>query len=229
MSTDIINEYILINLNLINMNIFISISIILIKIGIDVNINIIEDIIFILLIITPQVIVFIKLDKYNNISGLRIIMIEGMKWINKDMKIFCGELMVCNVSFLLWIMLINIIRENEVVINDIMKIIIIELLLWFNSPDINRISLKVLIEGGAEMLRDININHQNTVLGISVNIPFNMRIFRVWYLKYKSFVNKKRADDDNPCAIIIIIAPVRLIELRVNKPVRTNPIWATDE
>lgn len=152
-----------------------------------------------------------------------------MKWMNNDIKIFCGELVKFKVSFLLWMILINIMRENEVVIKDIINIINIELLLWFINPDINRISLKVLMEGGAEILSDININHQNTMLGINENSPFNIIILRVWSLKYKSFVNRKSADDDRPCAIIIMIAPIKLMEFKVNNPVRTNPIWATDE
>lgn len=154
---------------------------------------------------------------------------DGIKWINNDIIIFCGVWFEYIVSFLLWIMLINIISENEVVIKDIIKIIIIELLFHNNNPDIIMISLRVLIDGGAEMFKAININHQNVKLGIKVKIPFSKIIFRVWYLKYKSFTSKNKADDDNPWATIIIIAPINLIELIVNRLVKTNPIWATDE
>lgn len=104
-----------------------------------------------------------------------------------------------------------------------------ELLFHESSLDIIMISLNVLIVGGAEMFKAININHQNVILGISVIIPLNIKMFRVWYLKYKSFTNKNRADEDNPWAIIIIIAPVNPIKLNENKPVNTNPICATDE
>lgn len=143
--------------------------------------------------------------------------------------IFCGVWMENIKSFLLWIMLINIIKENEVVIKDIIKIIIIELLFHVIRPDIIKISLKVFIEGGAEMLRAININHQNVKFGINEKIPFNIIMFRVWNLKYKSFTNKNKAEEDKPWAIIIIIAPISLIVLKVNNPVNTNPIWATEE
>lgn len=73
----------------------------------------------------------------------------------------------------------NIIRENEVVIRDIIKIIIIVELFHENILDINIISLKVLIVGGAEMFIDINMNHQNVMFGIMVHIPLNIKIFRV--------------------------------------------------
>lgn len=143
--------------------------------------------------------------------------------------IFCGVWFEYIISFLLWIILMNIISENEVVIKDIIKIIIIELLFHNNNPDIIIISLNVLIDGGAEMFKAININHQNVRLGINVNIPFNKIMFRVWYLKYKSFTNKNKADEDKPCATIIIIAPISLIELIVSSLVNTKPMWATDE
>lgn len=110
-----------------------------------------------------------------------------------------------------------------------MKINIIELLFQNNNLAIMKISLIVLIDGGAEILRAININHQKVILGINIKIPLNKIIFRVWYFEYKSFTRKNRADDDSPWAIIIIIAPVNPIVFIENNPVNTNPIWATDE
>lgn len=165
----------------------------------------------------------------NSISVFEIIKIDGVRWINNDNMIFCGVSREFNVSFLLWIIEINIINENEVVIRDIKKINIIELLFQNSSLVIIIISLRVLIDGGAEMFKAININHQNVILGVSINIPLNKIMFRVWSFVYKSLTRRNRADDDNPWAIIIMIAPDNPIVLIVNSLVNTNPIWATDE
>lgn len=156
-------------------------------------------------------------------------MIKGIKWINKDRKIFCWVWMDGIISFLLWIILINIDIENVAVISDIINSIIIVFVLQLIILDINIISLIVLIDGGAEMLVAININHQNVMFGAIIIIPLNIIIFREWYLLYISFTSRKRADEDNPWAIIIIIAPIIPIVFIVKIPVRTNPIWATEE
>lgn len=44
-----------------------------------------------------------------------------------------------------------------------------------------------------------------------------------------SLDKKKSADEDNPCAIIMIIAPYNPILFSVKIPVSTNPMCATDE
>lgn len=62
----------------------------------------------------------------NSISDFEIIKIDGIKWINNDNIIFCEVSREFSVSFLLWIIEINIINENEVVIRDIKKMNIIE-------------------------------------------------------------------------------------------------------
>lgn len=72
----------------------------------------------------------------------------------------------------------NIISENEAVIRDIIKIIRIELFLHEIILDIIMISLIVLIVGGAEIFRAININHQNVMFGIIMINPLNIRVFR---------------------------------------------------
>lgn len=152
---------------------------------------------------------FIKLDKYENIiSVFEIIIIEGIKWINKDNIIFWEVSIEYNISFLLWMIEMNIIRENEVVIKDIIKINRIELLFQKINLIIIIISLRVLMVGGAEIFKAININHQKVILGINIKIPLNKLMFRVWYFIYKSLTNKNNADEDIPCAIIIMIAPV---------------------
>jgi len=75
--------------------------------------------------------------------------------------------------------------------------------------DIIIISLIVLIDGGAEILIAININHQNVMLGDIIINPLKHEILRVWYLWYRSLVNRNNAEDDKPWAIIIIIAPIK--------------------
>lgn len=112
------------------------------------------------------------------------------------------------ILFLLWEIFRNIIIEKIVTEIDIRKIIIIVDFCHKIILIIIKISLKVLIEGGAEILTAININHQKIILGKIEIIPLNDIIFREWYFIYESFTSRKRADEDNPWAIIIIIAPV---------------------
>lgn len=108
--------------------------------------------------------------------------IDGMRWINKEVKIFCGVCDEGNILFLLWIIEINIINENEAVIKDMRKIIRIDEFSQLIILDIIMISLIVLIVGGAEIFRAININHQNVMLGIRRINPLNNKMFREWYL-----------------------------------------------
>lgn len=63
-----------------------------------------------------------------------------------------------------------------------MKIEIIDLKFHKIILDIIIISLIVLIDGGAEILIAININHQKVILGDKLISPLNDEIFRVWYL-----------------------------------------------
>lgn len=167
--------------------------------------------------------------KINSNSGFIIMRIEGIKWINKEIKIFCGVCEDVIILFLLWIIVMNIIKEKEAVINDIIKIIKIELLFHDKSLVIIIISLRVLIVGGAEIFKAENINHQNVMLGIRINNPLKSKMLRVWYLKYKSFTRRNKAEDDKPCPIIMIIAPVNPIVFNVNSPVNTKAMCATDE
>lgn len=153
----------------------------------------------------------------------------GVRCKNNEVKIFCGVLIEGSISFLLWIILINIIKENEAVIKDIKKIKGMELLFHKINLDIIIISLIVLMVGGAEIFRDININHQNVILGIMIMRPLNISVFREWYLIYKSLTKRKRAEEDNPWAIIIIIAPDNPILFMVSRADNTKPMWATDE
>jgi len=50
------------------------------------------------------------------------------------------------------------------------------------KDDIMKISLKKLIEGGAEIFIAMNINHQNIMFGLVLIIPLKEMIFRVWCL-----------------------------------------------
>lgn len=95
--------------------------------------------------------------------------------------------------------------------------------------EIMKISLIVLIVGGAEILIIIKMNHQNLILGEMERIPLNKIVFREWIFKYKSFARRKRAEDDIPWAIIIIVAPIKPNELSVRSLINVNPICATDE
>lgn len=123
----------------------------------------------------------------------------------------------------------NIIIENEVTLKEIKKIIIIVVLLNIIILEMIIISLIVLIVGGAEILIAININHQNTILGdIEIN-PLKDKIFREWYLIYMSFTSKNNADEDKPWAIIIRILPNIPVFLIEKIPIKTSPIWATEE
>lgn len=120
-------------------------------------------------------------------------------------------------------------RENNAVMNDAIIIGMIVDFVQFTNLDIIRISLIVLIDGGAEMFIAIKINHQNTMFGVIVINPLNIIMFREWIFIYRSFTSRNKADDDIPWAIIIIIAPINPI-LFIEKILdRTNPIWATEE
>lgn len=103
-------------------------------------------------------------------------------WINKEEYNFIVDSFDGNISFLLWDRFRNIIIEKEVVIIEIMKIGIIDLKFHKIILDIIIISLIVLIDGGAEILIAININHQKVILGDKLISPLNDEIFRVWYL-----------------------------------------------
>lgn len=83
-----------------------------------------------------------------------------------------------SISFLLWEMFRNIIIEKEVTIIEIKKIIIIVVLFNIIILDIMKISLIVLIVGGAEILIAININHQKVILGETEINPLKDIMFR---------------------------------------------------
>lgn len=69
--------------------------------------------------------------------------------------------------------------ENEVVKIDEMKMIGRIKLFHGTSPIVIIISLKKLIDGGAEILEAINKNHQNIRLGDELIKPLKDKIFRV--------------------------------------------------
>lgn len=88
-----------------------------------------------------------------------------------------------NISDILWAILINIKIENDAVDKDNKKIIKnIDEFHWINL-DIIITSLIIFIDGGAEILIAININHQNIKLGKELINPLNEIIFRVWYFE----------------------------------------------
>jgi hypothetical protein len=94
---------------------------------------------------------------------------------------------------------------------------------------IKKISLIKLILGGAAILAQQNINHQNAIVGIMVNIPFVNTILRVIVMEYLMFAIQNKADDLRPWAIIIAnLACIPSLELD-NIPATINPMWPTDE
>lgn len=126
-------------------------------------------------------------------------------------------------------MLINIDMEKEAVAKDIINNKMIEYLFQKSVLLIIKISLNVLIVGGAEMLIAIKMNHQKVILGIIVIILLNSNIFREWNFRYRSFVRKNKADEESPWANIMIKDPVNPMYDIEKIPHSTNPIWATDE
>lgn len=125
--------------------------------------------------------------------------------------------------------LIKIDKENEAVIKEAIMMGIIVVFVHIINLDIMKISLIVLIEGGAEIFIAINKNHHKVILGVTIINPLNIIMFREWIFIYKSFTKKKSAEEDIPWAIIIIIAPVSPIWLSEKILHKTNAIWATDE
>lgn len=107
--------------------------------------------------------------------------IKGRMWVNKDKKIFMFVCWEKNISFTLWDKFKNIIIENEVTEIEIIKIRIIVNEFHKIILDIMKISLIVLIVGGADTLIAININHQNVRFGEIDVRPLKQEIFRVWY------------------------------------------------
>lgn len=131
--------------------------------------------------------------------------------------------------FLLWEILTYIDIENDATnIEAIIKgnnIFVFHLIILVNK----KISLIVLIVGGAEMLIAININHQKLIFGDILINPLNKIMFRDEYFLYKSFTRRNNADDDSPWANIIIMAPVSPIWFMEKIPINTNLIWDTEE
>lgn len=51
----------------------------------------------------------------------------------------------------------------------------------------------------------------------------------MWVIEYEILANENSADEQNPCAIIIIIAPVTPQLVRVRAPAINKPMCPTDE
>lgn len=128
----------------------------------------------------PQFIVLNKLIIYNIISNFIIIIINGIEWIIKDRNILDIDWLDGKISEMLWATLINIKMEKDAVDKDNKKIVSnIDIFHWF-SLDIIITSLIILIDGGAEILKAIKMNHQNIIFGNRLINPLNEIIFRVW-------------------------------------------------
>lgn len=89
-------------------------------------------------------------------------------------------------------------REYATVINLIILSGIIIYIDCLIIAVIKKISLIKLILGGAAILAQQNINHQNAIVGIIVSIPFVNTILRVIVIEYLIFAKQNRADDLSP-------------------------------
>lgn len=69
-------------------------------------------------------------------------------------------------------------NENDAVISEDVIIGKMVNFLHMINLDMMKISLIVLIDGGAEMFIAIKINHQNAMLGVIVINPLNRVMFR---------------------------------------------------
>jgi hypothetical protein len=72
---------------------------------------------------------------------------------------------------------------------------------------INIISLNKLIDGGAAMLAAVNKNHHIDIVGLIHINPLDKNILRVKVISYDILAKINKAEDLNPCAIIIINEP----------------------
>lgn len=99
---------------------------------------------------------------------------------------------------------------------------------WLRDEKIS-VSLIILIDGGAERLSIEKRNHQNVMLGEISNIPFIIKMFRVWEFIYMIVTKKKSLEDVKPWASIIKIAAETPVYLKVIVAAMTSPIWATEE
>ena len=143
------------------------------------NINILWKIIKVFVI--PQITVLYKLKYYiMNISIFEIIKTNGIRWANKHKYNLLKEF---NASLeLVW--LCEVFKNNEIekieVISEIkMNGIKIKILKLIRLVRI-KISPARLIDGGAEILAAMKINHQNVILGNEFHNPLKEIIFRVW-------------------------------------------------
>ena len=152
-----------------------------------------------------------------------------MEWENNERNIFGEDCLKNIVLGLLWVILIKREIQNDAVSKEAIIIGIIILHLHDTDLDMMEISLKVLIEGGADIFKLKKINHQKLMLGdIEIN-PLNKIILREWIFMYRSFTSKNNPDEDIPWAIIMKIAPLNPILLIVKILINVRAIWATDE
>lgn len=94
---------------------------------------------------------------------------------------------------------------------------------------IRRISLKRLIDGGAAMFIQANINHIMDILGRTDSTPLVIAILRVWNISYLIFAMQNRAEELRPWAIIIPRLPYSpSLELDI-APATRIPMCPTEE
>lgn len=94
--------------------------------------------------------------------------------------------------------------------------------------EIKAISLNKFNVGGAAMLHKHKTSQSIEKTGNKFNKPLVKKNLRVEVLSYLIFAAANNPEEDNPCAIIIIKAPLHPINELVIIPAVINPIWATD-
>jgi hypothetical protein len=91
------------------------------------------------------------------------------------------------------------------------------------------ISLSKFKDGGAAMLAASNRNHHIESDGLNDIMPLVRNDLRVWVIEYDTLARINRAEEDRPCAIIIIIAPLIPQDVCVRVAAIRRPMCPTDE
>lgn len=83
--------------------------------------------------------------------------------------------------------------------------------------------------GGAAILAAENRNQKAAIKGKKFIVPLVKKRLRVFVVSYNVLASANRAEEENPCAIIIIMVPSQpQMEFDI-RPATSKPIWPTDE
>lgn len=91
------------------------------------------------------------------------------------------------------------------------------------------ISPNKLIVGGAAIFAELNKNHHKAMLGIKFNKPLLINKLRLPNRSYEMLAKQNKPEEHSPCATIKEYAPQIPQYLIVIKPLKTIPIWQTEE